>query len=74
MKEFIKQISSEELEGSSEEELEIFFKKSPLLRYLDLKTGAIYGNSKTRRSLGNVYSIYAILEYYTEEFYNKPED
>lgn len=74
MKEFIKQILSEELEGSSEEELEIFFEKSPLLRYLDLKTGAIYGNSKTRRSLGNVYSIYAILEYYTEEFYNKPEE
>lgn len=74
MKEFIKQILTEELEDYTENDLKSFFDKSPLLQYLDLKTGAIYGNSKTRRSLGNVYSIYAILEYYTEDYYNKPEE
>ena len=50
------------------------FDKSPLLKYLDLKTGAISGNSKTRRSLGNIYAIYSILYFYSQEFFNKPED
>lgn len=51
----------------------IFFDKSPLLQYLDSKMSAVHGNSKKRRSLGNIYAIYSILLKYTEDFYNKPD-
>jgi hypothetical protein len=53
---------------------EVFFEKSPLLKYLDLKTGAISGNSKTRRSLANIYAIYSILHYYVDDFFEKPDE
>lgn len=49
------------------------YNKSPLLKYLDKKSGAIHGDSKTRRSLGNIYAIYSILYYYVDEFYNDRE-
>ena len=42
---------------------------SMLLQYLDKKMKAIHGNSKTRRSLGNIYAIYSILHFYQEEFF-----
>ena len=45
---------------------------SMLLQYLDKKMKAIHGNSKTRRSLGNIYAIYSILHFYQEEFFEKP--
>jgi hypothetical protein len=45
-----------------------------LLQYLDLKTGAIFGNTKTRRSLANIYAIYAILHFYNDEYHNRPEE
>ena len=45
------------------------FNKSPLLRYLDMKTGAISGTTKTRRSLANIYAIYSILHFYSVDFY-----
>lgn len=48
------------------------FEKSPLLRYLDGKSGAIHGSSTTRRSYGNYYAIYSILYFYTQDFYGKP--
>ena len=51
-----------------------FFEKSPLLKYLDLKTGAISGNTKTRRSLANIYAIYSILYFYSSDFYEKPDE
>ena len=34
---------------------------------------AVHGNSKTRRSLANIYAIYSILHYYQKDFYNSPE-
>jgi len=51
-----------------------FFEKSPLLKYLDLKTGAISGNTKTRRSLANIYAIYSILHFYSNDFFEKPNE
>lgn len=50
------------------------YENSPLIKYLDLKMGAVYGNSKTRRSLANIYAIYSILFYYNKKFFNNPEE
>ena len=47
---------------------------SLLLQYPDKKMKAVHGNSKTRRSLANIYAIYAILHFYEEDFYNKPDE
>lgn len=47
---------------------------SLLLQYLDKKMKAVHGNSKTRRSLANIYAIYSILFYYQKDFYNKPNE
>jgi len=69
MKKFIEDILKENHPRSYIE----IFEKSDLLAYLDLKTSAIFGNSKTRKSLGNIYAIYSILHFYVNEFYNKPE-
>lgn len=53
---------------------ETFFEKSDLFKYLDLKTSAIFGNAKTRKSLGNIYAIYSILHFYLEDgFYDNPD-
>lgn len=47
------------------------YNNSDLIQYLDKKTGAIDGDSKTRRSLGNIYAIYSLLIFYTNSnFYN----
>lgn len=74
MKEFVKAILQEEFIDQPEIDIDALFDSSPLLRYIDLKTGAIYGNSKSRRSLGNIYAIYAILHFYQKDYYNKPEE
>jgi hypothetical protein len=74
MKEFIRKVLVEELPGLNGEKIDDFFAKSPLLKYLDLKTGAIFGNTKTRRSLANIYAIYSILHFYETDFYNKPDE
>lgn len=42
---------------------------SPMLQYLDKKMKAVHGNSKTRRSLANIYAIYSILHFYQDDFY-----
>lgn len=34
---------------------------------------AVHGNSKTRRSLANIYAIYSILYFYQDDFYKKEE-
>jgi hypothetical protein len=73
VKQFIREILQDTLTKQSNIDVETFFARSPLLRYLDLKTGAIFGNTKTRRSLANLYAIYAILHFYNEEFHNRPE-
>jgi hypothetical protein len=72
MRKFIQDIlqaKHQRLTSSAED----FFERSPLLQYLDLKTGAILGSTKTRRSLGNLYAIYSILHFYVEDFYEKPK-
>ena len=51
-----------------------FYNESELIQYLNKKTGAIDGDSKTRRSLGNIYAIYSILKAYVNGgFYNNKE-
>lgn len=50
------------------------FDESLLLQYLDKKMKAVHGNSKSRRSLANIYAIYSILYYYQNDFYMKPEE
>lgn len=71
MRSFIKDILQKDY-GNNYNEI---FNNSPLVKYLDKKTGAIDGDSKTRRSLGNIYAIYSALYYYNEMgFYNnKPK-
>lgn len=46
---------------------------SPMLQYLDKKMKAVHGNSKTRRSLANIYAVYSILNFYKDDFYEKKE-
>lgn len=43
------------------------YQKSELIQYLNLKSGAIHGNVKSRRSLANWYAIYSILTFYKEK-------
>ncbi len=66
MKEFIKNILISNFGNNYQE----YYNNSDLIKYLDLKTSAINGNSKARKSLGNIYAIYSILYFYTNEFYN----
>ncbi|MCL2016571.1 MAG: hypothetical protein FWG68_10035 [Defluviitaleaceae bacterium] len=73
MKEFIQNILLRELPHMNGEEITEFFGRSPLLQYLDAKMGAIFGDSKTRRSLANIYAIYSILHFYEGEYYNQPQ-
>lgn len=49
------------------------YDNSKLLQYLDKKMKAVHGNSKTRRSLANIYAIYSILYFYQNDFYNNKE-
>lgn len=74
MKEFIAGILQDGYRDDPQIDIDNLFNNSPLLRYLDLKTGAIYGNSKTRRSLANLYAIYSILYFYIQDFCNKPAE
>ena len=55
-------------------EEEKIYEKSLLIQYLDKKSGAIHGNTKTRRSLANYYAIYSILNFYVEDYFEKPEE
>ena len=74
MKDFIKNILEDEFKDIPDFDVDLFFNKSPLLRYLDLKMGAIFGNTKTRRSLANIYAIYAILNFYMIDYFKKPDE
>lgn len=64
---FITQILSKEYP----EDFQKVYDNSPLLQYLDKKMKAVHGNSKTRRSLANIYAIYSILHFYQTDFYEK---
>ena len=46
---------------------------SLLLQYLDKKMKAVHGDSKTRRSLANIYAIYSILHFYQADYFENPE-
>lgn len=70
MKDFIKDI----LQKHYDKDYVKIFEKSPLIAYLDFKMSAIYGNAKSRRSLANIYAIYAILHFYVQDFYDKKQD
>ena len=67
---FIKEILVEAYPDKYQE----IYDNSELLQYLDKKMKAVHGNSKTRRSLANIYAIYSILHFYVEDYYNKPEE
>lgn len=69
MKEFIKDI----LERHFDKDFLAIYQESPLLRYLNLKTSAIYSNTKSRRNLANLYAVYAILYFYVQDFFNQQE-
>lgn len=52
---------------------ESIYTHSDLLKYLNLKTSAIFGNTKARKSLANIYAIYSILHFYVMDFYGKKD-
>lgn len=67
--EFIKQILVEEYPQN----YQTIYDNSLLLQYLDKKTKAVHGNSKSRRSLASIYAIYSILHFYENDYYNQPD-
>lgn len=66
---FIQDILSEDYP----DKFQHIYEGSLLLQYLDKKMKAVHGNSKTRRSLANIYAIYSILHFYQNDFYNQPD-
>ncbi len=54
-------------------EYQSIYDNSMLLQYLDKKMKAVHGDSKTRRSLANIYAIYSILHFYQDDFFNQPD-
>jgi len=74
MKDFIRSILEDEFKDYTNFKPDSFFEKSPLLKFLDLKTGAISGSTKTRRNLATIYAIYAILSFYYNDYFKKPDD
>lgn len=67
--EFVKEI----LQAEHPQNYQQIYDSSLLLQYLDKKMKAVHGNSKTRRSLANIYAIYSILHFYQADFYNQPD-
>lgn len=67
--EFVKDI----LRAEHPDNFQQIYDSSLLLQYLDKKMKAVHGNSKTRRSLANIYAIYSILHFYQADFYNQPD-
>ena len=66
---FIREI----LQAASPQAWQELYDGSRLIQYLDAKTSAVHGNSKTRRSLGNIYAIYSLLHFYTGDYFQQPE-
>lgn len=67
---FISDILIEEFGEKAQE----IYNKSFLLQYLNKKSNAIHGNSKTRRSLAAWYSIYTILKFYMDKGFFEKKD
>lgn len=53
-------------EFHTDEKVKQIYNESELLQYFNLKSNAIHGSVKTRRSLANWYSLYGILHFYKE--------
>ena len=70
VKTFIKDILVKHFNSKAEQ----IYNDSDLLKYLNLKTSAIFGNTKARKSLANIYAIYSILHFYVMDYYEKKED
>ena len=66
---FIKEILIEDYRSK----YQYVYDNSLLLQYLDKKMKAVHGDSKTRRSLANIYAIYSILYFYQSDFFNQPD-
>ncbi len=64
---FVKNILKEDYPSDYQQ----LYNKSPMLQYLDKKMKAVHGNSKTRRSLANIYAIYSILYFYKDDYYEQ---
>ncbi len=72
---FIKEILKEDYS----DDFQRIYDNNFLLQYLDKKIldkkmKAVHGNSKTRRSLANIYAIYSILHFYIDDYFNKPQE
>lgn len=67
---FVKEILVEDFP----ENYQKIYDNSRLLQYLDKKMKAVHGNSKTRRSLANIYAIYSILHFYRYDYYDRSDD
>lgn len=70
MEDFVRDVINEYFQNKADD----IYTNSLLIQYLDKKSGAIRGMAKTRRSLANYYAIYSILNFYVEDFFNKPDE
>lgn len=66
---FIREILETDYPG----QFQYIYDNSLILQYLDKKMKAVHGNSKTRRSLANIYAIYSFLYFYKDDYYNRPQ-
>lgn len=66
---FIKAI----LENEYGVDYQYVYDHSFLIQYLDKKTSAVHGTSKSRRSLGNIYAVYSLLHFYVIDYYESPD-
>lgn len=74
MRNFIEKIIKEEIENFNKKGINISkedLEQMKIIQYLDMKTGAVDGNSKSRRNFANIYAIYSILHFYQEQFFNQ---
>lgn len=67
---FVKEILQEQYPANYQQ----IYDNNLLLQYLDKKMKAVHGNSKTRRSLANIYAIYSILYFYQNDYFDKPDE
>ena len=70
MEAFVREVLERHFPGKADD----LYKESLLIQYLDTKAGAIHGGTKARRSLANYYAIYSILNFYVEDYANKPNE
>jgi len=49
------------------------YEKSPILRYLEMKTKSVQKSSKSRANFGNLYAIYVLIEDYLKKGFDKKD-